>query len=98
MPTFAYLVEAEGKRVVFTGDLAGDFHDYPRLILEQECDLVVCELTHYPVEKAIPTLKKSKTKKIIFSHVSCLEEKMNKLDGKFTFEIHVVNDDDEFFV
>lgn len=97
-PTYAYLVEAEGKRVVFTGDLAGDFHDYPKLILQEECDLVVCELTHYPVEKAIPVLQMSKTKKIIFTHLFHFEDKIHKLDGQLPFQFEVANDGDEFII
>ena len=68
--SFAYLLEAEGKRVVFTGDLSGDFTDFPKLARETPCDLCVCEATHYDYEKhAIDILKASPIRKLIHNHI-----------------------------
>ena len=73
MPTFAYLFEADdGKRVLFTGDLAYDFHDFPKIAFETEkpFDLIVSELTHLSADKAKTVLVNAKTRLMIFSHVT----------------------------
>ena len=66
----AFLLEAEGKRVVFTGDLLRDLSDYPRVATETPVDLVVTEAAHVrlddPDTPAI--LGKSRTPVLVISH------------------------------
>lgn len=62
------LVEAEGKRVLFSGDLSSDFSDFPARTTEG-CALVFSELTHYPLSKAIPVLQDIHPERLIFYHV-----------------------------
>ena len=69
----AFLLEAEGKRVVFTGDLLHDLSDYPRVITdpaEKPLDLVVTEAAHFrlddPDTPAI--LGRSRTPILVISH------------------------------
>lgn len=69
-PSFAFLVEAEGKKFLYTGDLASDFHDYPIILSEENFDAVLCELVHFKVERNLDTLAKTKTKKLIFTHLA----------------------------
>ena len=66
----AFLLEAEGKRVVFTGDLMADMPDYPKVITETETDLVVTEGAHTRLNKpeVMALLKSSRTGKLIISH------------------------------
>lgn len=66
----AFLLEAEGKRVVFTGDLMADMPDYPAVIAETDMDLVVTEGAHTKLNKpeVMALLKSSRTKKLIISH------------------------------
>ena len=66
----AFLLEAEGKRVVFTGDLAADMPDYPAVVTETETDLVVTEGAHTKLNKpeVMELLKSSRTGKLIISH------------------------------
>ena len=66
----AFLLEAEGKRVVFTGDLERDMPDYPAVITETDVDLVVTEGAHTYLNKpdVMSLLKKSRTKCLIISH------------------------------
>ena len=73
IPSFSYLFEADdGKRVLFTGDLAHDFHDFPKIAFETEkpFDLIVSELTHLSADKAKNVLVNAKTRLMIFSHVT----------------------------
>lgn len=66
--SYALKFSLEGRKVLFTGDLAADFHDFP-LDAADGCDAVFCELTHYPLEKAIPTLEKFHTGGLFFYHL-----------------------------
>lgn len=69
LPSFSYKVEAEGQKIIFTGDISGDFHDYPAVIYEEEFDAVVSELTHFNVLEHVKEIARSKTKQMIFTHV-----------------------------
>ena len=66
----AFLLEAEGKRVVFTGDLLADMPDYPKVITETETDLVVTEGAHTKLNKpeVMELLKSSRTKTLVITH------------------------------
>ena len=66
----AFLLEAEGKRVVFTGDLLTDMPDYPALITETETDLVVTEGAHTRLNKpeVMALLKSSRTGTLVITH------------------------------
>ena len=66
----AFLLEAEGKRVVFTGDLMADMPDYPKVITETDVDLVITEGAHTKLNKSevMALLRSSRTKKLIVSH------------------------------
>lgn len=65
---FSLKFAAEGRQVLFTGDLSGDFHDFP-LSEAQGCDLVFCEITHFPLEKALPVLEKLQAGRLVFYHI-----------------------------
>lgn len=66
-PSFAYLVKADGKQILFTGDLSPDFSDFPQGI--GHLDACVCECTHYRPEMALPILRNADISKLIFNHV-----------------------------
>ncbi len=61
-------IESEGKKVFFTGDLSCEFTDFPSDAADH-CDLVYSELTHFPLEKALPVLKTLSIGKLIFYHL-----------------------------
>ena len=69
--TYSYLLEAEGKRVFFSGD----FHRTPEEefhyeILEDTLDLAVCELGHFKAEKYGIIFNKNPPKKLVINHIS----------------------------
>lgn len=66
--SYALKITAEGKKVLFTGDLNGSFSDFP-LEAANDCDLVFSEITHFPLEKALPTLEKLTAKRLMFYHI-----------------------------
>lgn len=62
----ALLVEAEGKRILFTGDLAGPGKDFPAV--DGTVELMLCESAHFPATEYIPVLEKWKPEKICVTH------------------------------
>lgn len=68
--TFAYSLSYEGKRLLHTGDLRSDFQDYPKILLEEHFNVLICECTHYKPEEAMPLFLKTKADKMIFVHVA----------------------------
>lgn len=65
-PSYAFLGMLGSKRVLLTGDLSRDFHDFPRGI---DADLAFCELTHYDLQQALPILSEQRFGKLCFTHV-----------------------------
>ncbi len=68
--TYSYIIEAEGKRILFTGDLAADAHDFPEIAHCEHFDAVVSELTHFGGNSQIAKiLLNIKTDNLIFNHI-----------------------------
>ena len=66
----ALLLEAEGKAVLFTGDLKNPQVDFPAAAKEKPLDLLVCECAHFPATDYIPALEGCNIKKICMTHYS----------------------------
>ena len=99
LPSYAYLFEGEGKKLLHTGDLRGDFADYPAITAEEDFDAVVSELTHFSVTNALPRLVASRTKKMIFTHIYPARiERIGQVADQFPFPFFLANDGDEFEV
>jgi len=68
----AFIFEAEGKRICFTGDMKRDLSDYPKQLFEEDFDLVVCEAAHNrlddPNTQAI--IAQSRTKRFFINHIN----------------------------
>jgi len=96
-PSYAYMVEAEGKKILYTGDLAIDFQDYPKILFEEEFEFVVCELVHFDLEKSLDLILKTNTKKLIFTHVDPTKAlKIIKIKESFPFSVEVAEDGKAF--
>ncbi len=101
----SFLVEAEGKRVLFTGDLKHDIPDYPAVATEQELDLIVMEGAHTRLNKpeVMEKLKASRTKAMIVQHRydryntdEMVEEFRRFAAEKFT--VTCAHDNDVFYI
>ncbi|MBR5507480.1 MAG: ribonuclease Z [Clostridia bacterium] len=75
-PTYAFVFEAEGKKVLFTGDLTDDFHDFP---IGDHYDLIVCELAHGDVKSVERCVTESDCERVIFYHMSTDPIILNKI-------------------
>ena len=96
-PSYAHMIEAEGKRFFYTGDLAYDFHDYPTILSEKEFDAVLCELVHFDIDANFDTLKNTKTKHLIFTHgypkkIAQMEPRLSE----FPFPVTITNECDVY--
>ena len=67
--SFAYMIEAEGKSVLFTGDLKHPSDDFPAIAFEKPFDLIVCESAHFSPEDTEAVLEKTTAKKVVINHV-----------------------------
>lgn len=92
-PSYAFMVKTKDKNFIYTGDLWKTFEDYPKIILEEDFDAVLCELVHFNVEKNMDVISKSKTRKIIFTHMSMKNIPLIKsVADKFPYEIYIAED------
>ncbi len=69
--SYAYLLEAEGRRVLFSGDLCGKGpdQDFPVQAAQDEAlDLAVCEGAHFEVMRYEPIFKNCRLKKVLINH------------------------------
>lgn len=66
--SFAYLLEAEGKAVLFTGDLSNPGRDFPAV--DKPLDLLICESAHFPATTYLPVLENMDVKKVCITHYS----------------------------
>ena len=100
-PAYAFLVECEGKKILFSGDLSQNlkYEDFPRVAKNEELDLFICEMAHFDFEVLRPHFKECKTKKLYMTHVKFPDERIPLLDGEnesgeFGFPIVGANDGD----
>lgn len=98
-PAYSYLVEAEGKKVFFSGDLSFRMQaqDFPAYVLENDVDLMICEMAHFGVEHIEGYLERCRAEQVLFNHVYPLDKlaQIEALDGRYGYPIHTVNDGDE---
>lgn len=96
-PSYAFVVQSDEGRLLYTGDLACDFHDYPDVVLHEDFDAVVCELVHFDIENNLETISKSRTKKLIFTHMRSDRVAVIKdNEDKFPFPVHIAEDNMQF--
>ncbi len=94
-PSYAILVTAGEKRVLFGGDMSSDLHDMPDVI-KSELDLFVAEMAHQAPSTVMPHLDTCKAKRVAFIHVWPLD-KYNAIEDmkkRYPFEILTPADGD----
>ena len=100
-PSYAILIEGEGKRVLFSGDLSQKLSlgDFPTEAYG-ELDLFVLELAHFGLCELDGILPNIGAMHLAFSHVSPIAkyEDIEAIKGKYPFEILTPSDMDEITV
>lgn len=91
---FAYSIEAEGKLLLFTGDLKGGdgaITDYARLATRDGIDLVVAECVHFDPLQYLEPLRKHPPKLFCMNHYSYRSvENCNQLKRKIEPDIPAI--------
>ena len=68
--SYSFLMEAEGKRVLITGDLKNPKIDFPVEALSAPLDLVVSECAHFPASDYLPLYENPDIRKVCITHYS----------------------------
>ena len=104
-PSYAFYIECEGKRILFSGDLSQRLleNDFPKIASEKEIDLFVCELAHFDFDMLRPYLLKSKLKTVYFHHMVLHAERIPGIkqaadSGELPFEVGIANDGDVVYL
>ena len=66
--SFGFRLSSGGKRVFFTGDLAGDFSDFP-FEAASGCDALISELVHFSPQTAREKMRGLAVGRLIFNHL-----------------------------
>ena len=95
-PSYGILIEAEGKKVYFSGDLsqflAAD--DFPTEIISEAINLFVCEFAHFRIAHLEPYLSKINARAVAFTHVYPLTsyDDIEAMRGKYSFKVYAPDD------
>ena len=65
--SYSFLLEAEGKRLVYSGDLRSISELYP--LLDDETDLAIVECAHFEPEELFTALKGKAIRRLIVNHI-----------------------------
>ncbi len=91
--SFGFLIEAEGKTILYSGDIKYGFTDLPRLLGDRKYDLVVCEGAHHPVGTVNDLLSSINTKSLVINHVEPVRaQAMSVLKDTAPFEFNIAFD------
>ncbi len=102
-PSFAYHIEVEGKKILHTGDLKGDFSDFPKEAQTEKYDLCLCEATHYKPQTAMPILETAQLDRLLFVHIlDCWDGCMGKahllkLCQNLPYPVGIAEDGNEYY-
>ncbi len=104
-PSYGFLVEADGKRVVFTGDMSGSLKDYPKVLTETDVDVAVVEAAHarYSKPEIAEILAKTRTRHMLINHVYEGSNSVEAIEAfaeqmKDLFDVTLTQDGDIFLV
>ena len=97
-PSYCFLFEVEGKKILCTGDLRSDLSDFP-VEAAKDADLVMCENTHFLPVKRLDIFKSIKPGKLIFNHNSERNTaQFEDVKKAVNYPVFIANDGDEFTV
>lgn len=68
--SYAFTVECEGKKVLFTGDMGHNFTEYPRIAGDIRYDAIIAEGAHFALDGAYNVYKNCNTDVLILNHVN----------------------------
>lgn len=96
LPSYCFQIEAEGKKLVCTGDLRGSLVDFPFNAAE-DADLLLCEFTHFDPMKQLEVFRKIHPRKLVFNHVATRNAQIfPDFSRLFDYPMFLAEDGDEF--
>lgn len=97
--SYAFYIEAEGKNVLYTGDMSFgfEFDDFPKVAFDRHIDVIISECAHFPAEKLAEYMNKVNTDIFVVSHIYPVEqiETLEKMADSYDFELLIAEDGDE---
>lgn len=66
--SFSYLIEAEGKRIVYTGDIIS-YSELDRIDGIEECDALIAETGHHDYMDVCDYAQEKKIKNLFYTHI-----------------------------
>lgn len=97
--SYAFAIEAEGKHILYTGDLSHepDTKDFPQIAYRQHFDLILTECTHFTVERLAKCMDRVDADYFAVSHVFPLERipQLQAMAPNYDFKMLIPNDGDE---
>ena len=95
--SFAFALYAEGKCVVFSGDLSHDIdsEEIFNFLKQEKTDLFVCELAHFSQKRLLAKIKELPIGRVCFNHLPDSEENIRELKtvkNEYSFEISAAYD------
>ncbi len=98
--SYAIFIEAEGKKLLFSGDLSHNLeeNDVPAILGETELDLFVCEMAHFAPEQLAPYLDTCHARDVRINHF-CPPQKIEQTallakEKQYPFPITFLHDGD----
>jgi len=110
--SFVLHFKKENRTILHTGDLLGNFSDFPAVASSQYFDVCICEATHYKPESALPYFEKCDFGRLIFSHIADrwhihigsawqvdnAEKRMLGMYDSLPYPVIMAHDGDEFYI
>lgn len=98
-PSYSFLIECEGKRILVTGDLSQNLEarDFPSVAKTVRCDVIISELAHFDLPTVLAELKSCEVGEVYFTHVKqpwirVLEIEEANASGKYPFPMYAARD------
>lgn len=66
--SYSFLIEHDGKRIIYTGDLRNPSIDFPIEFSNEKVDLLICEGAHFPLCDYSDIVNKLPIKEILVTH------------------------------
>ena len=98
--SYAFFIEAEGKSLLYTGDMSSTLEDFPQITRERFINCIISEAAHCAPERLLQCMHEVNTDLFIVSHIWPLDkiETIEKAADQFRFKIHIACDNDEFVI
>ncbi len=92
--SYAYYIEGDGKKVLFTGDLKSADVDFPQIAFEESMDLIIIEAAHFSPDIAEQVLEKCDVKCVAYHHINSgwLEQLGHNRNKKHSYKYILTTD------